>query len=34
MNNNASNAEAEGFYACNPDTEEEDGAGGCKPKHM
>jgi uncharacterized membrane protein YuzA (DUF378 family) len=31
--NNANN-EAEGFYACNPDTEEEDGAGGCKPKDM
>ena len=28
------NKMAEGFYACNPDTEEDDGAGGCKPKTM
>ncbi len=28
------NKMAEGFYACNPDTEEDDGAGGCKPKGM
>ena len=35
MNNGAANNNMkEGFYACNPDTEEEDGAGGCKPKHM
>ena len=36
MNNSANEAEnmAEGFYACNPDTEEEDGEGGCKPKEM
>jgi uncharacterized membrane protein YuzA (DUF378 family) len=35
MNNGAANNNMkEGFYACNPDTEEEDGAGGCKPKDM
>ena len=35
MNNGAMNNNMkEGFYACNPDTEEDDGAGGCKPKGM
>lgn len=35
MNNGAMNNNMkEGFYACNPDTEEDDGAGGCKPKSM